>query len=159
MSIDKKEFAQLREEVFDLQLKLKEKDRHERGGTTIREAIDSGAFAEGFIALMKDPEYIRKEVRDRLEMLFGDGESYGLEGSFSNIYRVAINSVDHPDFERDLNSPGDPEYLGTYAARHYGKRKAANRVATLRKLANLCGRLADAFEERQQRESVLRRVQ
>src|SRR5215212_492737 len=48
--------------------------------------------------------------------------------------------------------------MGAYAARHLTERKARTRIQKLRELAELCGKLADAIEERQATESRIRRT-
>ncbi len=146
---EEEEFVRLRSEVKELVANLKEKDRHERGGITLGEMLDSGALAEAMVATAADPKYIRRQVRSYLESWLGDPESRVLaEGMFTNRYSIPINALDD-----------QPEHVGTYAARAIGERKARNRIETLRASAKLCGDLASAFEARLREEGTIRRIQ
>ena len=151
--ISREDFDRLQEEFNQYAAQLREKDRHGRGGTTVSEAMDPAAFVEASIALMQDPEYIRKTVRRRLEYLMGEPDEDRSGGSLGNPYGLGINSLD------DEFHPQDPAVIGAFAARHYKERKAQNRLKALREFADLCRSLADAFEKRLEEESRLRRIQ
>ncbi len=56
---------------------LREKDRHGRGGTTIDEALQGGAFGEALIEILTDPLYISHQVKRHLEWWLGERDVWG----------------------------------------------------------------------------------
>lgn len=159
--ISRQEFDRLWQEFLKLAERLREKDRHDRGGTTIGE-MESDALGEGIVSVLQDPEYIRSEVKRRLDWWLGDREDWG---GFQSHLLV--------DFQRP---PGigmlgktsrygepfpEPAELGTRASRaeDMTEREAERCIALLIENASVCLDLAEAFEQRLQSEGGIRRVQ
>ena len=152
--ISREEFNRLKEEFNGYATELWEKDRHQRGGTTMGEMMEDGSFAKALITVLQDPEYIRRDVRHKLEYLMGDAEEKReYSGSLNNYCSIGINALDN---EHRLQ---DPAQIGVFAARNYKEKKAQNRLKSLRDFADLCGTLAATFEHRLNEESKIRRIQ
>ena len=152
--ISRDEFDRLQEEFTEYATELREKDRHRRGGTTLGEMLDDDSFGEAWEAMLRSPEYIRRQVYRNLEYLMGDPDEDGdYSGSLYNMYSVGINRVDHVGGSNNLVE------IGTLAARHYKEKKAQNRISSLRDFADLCRALANTFERRIEEESTIRRIQ
>jgi hypothetical protein len=141
---------------------LREKDRHGRGGTTLGEAMQSGAFAYAAIQVLNDPAYITKQVTNHLNWWLGERDVWGARRSEFLINRrsppgVAVLGKKSMDGEP---YPG-PEEVGLGAARapSMTEAKAEHRIKALEELAALCLDLADAFEKRLEDEGGIRRVQ
>lgn len=153
--ISREEFDRLQEAYLELAVRLREGDRHARGGTTIRESVQNGTFVDALIELLNDPEHIRREVARRAELWLGErGGKYSSEGWLA---RGVLGTGKVGDYE---TSP-TPTELGTRAARAQSmtERKAGRCVDSLRESAKLCFDLAHAFEARLQAEGGIRRVQ
>ena len=124
---------------------------------TLGDMLADGSFAEAAIKLAQDPDYQKHEVKLYLKMLMGDPDDYSNRGgSFSNPFGIGIiPDEDDPRPYRRINHAR----IGAFAARVYKSKKAANRLAALREMAQLCGDIADKFEERLREETQIRRIQ
>lgn len=160
--ISYEEFERLQAAVLEFAIRLRGKDRHERGGTTLGEMYASDAFAEAWVSLLTDPEYIRREVAQNLERWLGErGGKYSDEGWLEReVLRVGIAKLGEAKRYEGGRQPTAVE-LGSRAARapSMTEAKAEHRTNLLRENAKLCLDLADAFEERLQNEGGIRRVQ
>ncbi len=159
--ISREEFDKLWRGYLELARNLREKDRHGRGGTTFGEMIGSQAFAEAWIGVLTDPEYIRREVAQRLERWLGErGGKYSddgwleKEGLGPGIAKLGATSRGGKPFPHPLE-------LGQRAARapSMTAQKAEQTIKLLRENATLCNALAEAFEERLKAEGGIRRIQ
>jgi hypothetical protein len=147
--ISREEFDRLKEEYMEFATSVSEKDRHERGGTTLGELAESGELAQAVIDMANDSEYQKRRVRRKLWYLLGNPENEYANGSLGDYFGVAINDLDDED----------PVEIGIFAARHYKERKFQNRLKSLRDYADLCKTLADVFEDRLNEETKIRRIQ
>jgi hypothetical protein len=161
--MNREEFDALREEVEGYTARLREWERHNRGGTTLGELAESGDLAEGLARLYADPDYQRRLVRHMLEDWLGDPEEekpFGPPvGRLYNPFCVPINLVGESAEEsvRETLAAG-PEEVGARAGRVLTERKARTRIERLRERARLAGELADAFEGRLRDEGTIRRL-
>jgi hypothetical protein len=161
--LSKEEFDKLFAAYSRLAERLRETDRHGRGGTTLGEIFDSDAFVEGMIAVVSDPAYKRSQVKFMLEVWLGDKReewSPG-RGRLSDDVFMPCGIAMLGKTSRFGRVYPEASELGARAARHRSMTQeiAANRIADLRELAKLCGDLAEAFEKRLEEEGGIRRVQ
>jgi len=70
--ISREEFYRLDEELTEYAIELREKDRHERGGTSLGQMAEDGSLADGMIAYLFSEEYIREEVPRILRRHLGE---------------------------------------------------------------------------------------
>ncbi len=158
--ISREEFERLQGALVELAKKLREKDRHERGGTTVGEM--GGGLGEAMMAVLQDPEYIRGNVAMHLAWWLGDREkSYSSEGQLKRDYTSPPGIVMLGTQGRFGYAFMGPEEVAERALRRreLTDRKAEHRINSLRENAKLCLDLADAFKERLQNEGGIRRVQ
>lgn len=159
--VSREEFQELWEAYQDLAKDLSEKDRHQRGGTTMGEIFNSPGVAEAWISVLSDPAYIRYHVAFMLEVWLGNRDEWGVQTA-----KLASDLRSPPGIAAlGKGSPkwsvyADPVQLGRRAARHRSMtaEKARNRIADLEDAAQLCGSLAEAFEQRLADEAGLRRL-
>jgi hypothetical protein len=146
--VERERFDRIREEVQEYTQNLANGLPRE---PTLGEMAEDGSLAEGLVRSLSDPDFQRKQVAFKLGMLFGDPEKDLDLGTMGNPYGVGIISERHHTVNYEL--------VGAFAARVYKKKKADNRLQSLREMAELCGEAARAFEERLQAESKIRRIQ
>lgn len=163
--ISREDFDALWQAYLVFARQLREKDRHERGGTTLGEAAESGSLGDALVAVFGDPAYITMQVNDHLYWWLGERDVWGARRSpfFAEFH--------HPPGIAVLGKVGkhcrpgeqfpDPEEVGLRAARapSMTESKATHRIAGLEELAALCLDLAAAFEARLENEGGIRRVQ
>jgi hypothetical protein len=127
---------------------LREKDRHGRGGTTIDEALQGGAFGEALIEILTDPLYISHQVKRHLEWWLGERDVWGGHPSpfLSEGYQPGIAMLGKTKGMDGVFS--EPEELARRASRAMSDEKAIGRIMELEELGALCLDLAAAFEER-----------
>jgi hypothetical protein len=140
---------------------LANKDRHERGGTTLGERLESGSAGEAWLAVLRDPAQIRKEIALRLAIWLGDRSDIGLseEGNLNRDWPVGIAKLGKAN---PYGSPHpDPHETATRSARHSSmtEEKSSKIIAELRELEKLVSDIASEFEKRLQEESEIRRIQ
>lgn len=159
--ISREEFDALWEAYLDFALRLQEKDRHERGGTTLGELWDSEEFGEAFISVLRDPAYISHQVAGHLRWWLGERDAWGAKESelVRNYgYPPGIIMLGREDtYGQPLPTPQEVARRAA-RAKSMGTLKGENRVRELTELATLCLDLADAFEGRLEAEGGIRRI-
>jgi hypothetical protein len=163
--ISREEFDQLFVELQEYSKELAEHDRHERGGTTIGEMFSGESpvgegFADAWVSIFRDPEYLKEHVNRYLDWWCGErGGWHQNEGNFLKSLRppgIALLGLK----DRFGNPVQTPEEIGMRASRAKSMthRKAEHRIPELYEIAKLLIDLADVFEQRLEDEAGIRRV-
>jgi hypothetical protein len=162
--ISREEFDALWEAYRAFAAQLRERDRHERGGTTLGEIAASGEFAEALVSVLSDPALIRHEVNSRLNYWLGERDGWGgyrHESPFLADYGSPPGIAMLGKTGRFGRAFPEPHEVSARASRaeRMTEVKAENRIKALEELAALCLELAEAFVERLKNEAGIRRVQ
>jgi hypothetical protein len=143
--LSREDFDRLREALAAFSGELAEKDRHERGGTTLGELAErtEGGLFDGVSAVFKDPRHIRDQVHSRLQRWCGEQDRW--RGALVSPYSLRGPGICALGTE---GLPG-PEELGRRAAASetLTPKKVENRVRTFNELALLCLDVAVALED------------
>jgi len=159
--VSREEFDRLWGAYVDLAQRLSGRDRHARGGTTLGEMFNSEGFADAWVEMLCDPEYIRRQVAQNLETWLGEHDGkYSMDGWLQRV-GLGVGITNLGEVGRYGESVLHPTELGRRAARapSMTERKAEHRIARLIDNAKLCLDLAEAFEQRLQAAGGIRRIQ